>query len=67
MNTEEKLKWIENATCEELLRKARFEPLGSGWFEGNVGKRHMDRLNDFRRADPAEYTAASKRIGWIKR
>lgn len=33
----EREEWIRNASYKELLRKWRYEPAGSPWFEGEVG------------------------------
>jgi hypothetical protein len=30
-------RWIDNATYEQLLARWRFEPLGSPWFQGELG------------------------------
>lgn len=58
------LDWIENAGREDLLRKWRFEPIGSAWFVGEVGKAFTKRMSKVREEDPAAWTAASKGVGW---
>ena len=56
--------WIDNASLESLLHRNRFAPLGDDWFHGQRGRYHLDVMYKKRDADPAEWTAASKRIGW---
>ena len=67
MTTEEMRKWIDEAPYEALLRRWRFEPSGSPWFQGETGKYYSEVL--FRRREeigPEKHTAASKTIGWEK-
>lgn len=56
--------WIDNATIEELLKCWRFSPAGNPLFNGETGEYYSKVMNEKRAADPGEYTAASKRIGW---
>lgn len=58
------LDWIENAGLDDLLRRWRFEPIGSAWFVGEVGKAFTKRMSKVREEDPAAWAAASKRVGW---
>lgn len=64
MTQNEMKKWIDGATLEELLRKWRFDPSGSPWFQGEVGSYFSEVMSEKRSQDPAAWTAASKRIGW---
>ena len=65
MNEQEMKKWIDNASYEELLRKWRFAPTGSLFFQGEVAK-HYDVVMARKRAEvgDAEHVRASKSIGW---
>lgn len=64
-NEAEMLKWIEEASLEDLLRKWRKEPAGSPWFAGGeVTRTYTMRMAKLREENPAEWVAASKRVGW---
>lgn len=57
--------WIDNASYEELLRKWRFEPIGSPWFQGELGKYFEDAFFKKRaELDDSKKVAASKSVGW---
>jgi hypothetical protein len=60
----ERIAKIEQMSLEDLCRLNRFEPLGSPWFFGEVGKRFFEVLGEKRSADPSAWTAASKTVGW---
>ena len=60
--TDENKRIIDNHTIEELLRRWRFSPAGDEWFQGDTGEYWAKRMNELREKDPAEYTAASKRL-----
>lgn len=65
MTPEEMKAWIDKASYEELLRKWRFEPSGTGWFEGEVGKYYEEVMSKKRlEIGDAAATQASKNIGW---
>ena len=36
MTTDEMKAWIDEAPYKELLRKRRYEPAGSPWFQGDL-------------------------------
>lgn len=57
--------WIDNATFHELLRRRRFVPTGSIWFQGEVGE-HFRKVYDERRAmlSNAAFTRISLEVGW---
>lgn len=57
--------WIDNASYEDLLRKARFAPIGDPYFQGELGSYFMTAMM-LRRANlpPGEHTTTSKRVGW---
>lgn len=61
----ERKEWIDNAPYQELLSRWRHDPLGSDWFQGNLGSYFKNKLEE-RRAEitPSEHVAASKNIGW---
>ena len=63
--TDDQKKWIDNATYEELLRKWRFEPIGSSWFVSDTGT-YFSLVFSRKKAEltEAERVAASKRVGW---
>lgn len=66
MTEEQRLDWIKNASLEALLEKWRFEPSGSPWFGGRVFEEFSKKFYEMKRADPAAFTRASKRVGWEK-
>jgi hypothetical protein len=65
MNEQEMKDWIDKASYEDLLRKFRFESIGSHWCCGELGDYFESVLNQ-RRHDvgPEEHTRCSKKIGW---
>ena len=67
MTTKERKKWIDNASYEDLLRKWRFAPAGSPFFQGEVGQYFVLIMGKKRKeVGDAEHTRASKAIGWGK-
>ena len=65
MTTQEMLDWINNATYEELFRKWRFHPVGSPFFQDDVGKYYAKVFAERRKeVGDAEHTRISKKIGW---
>ena len=67
MTIEEMKKWIDSASYEELLRKWRFAPAGSPWFQGEIGI-YFDEVIRKKRKEigDEEHTRISKAIGWEK-
>lgn len=67
MTIDERKKWIDNASYEELLTKWRFAPAGSPWFQGEIGI-YFDEVIRKRRKEvgEAEHVRISKAIGWEK-
>lgn len=65
MTDKERIKWIDNASYQELLRKNRFDPSGSPWFAGSVGD-HFLKVMKTRKEEVGHdaAVAASKTIGW---
>ena len=64
--TEKEMKaWIDTAPYEELLTKWRFEPSGSPWFQGEVGK-YFEEIMRKKKLEIGDAAAsqASKNIGW---
>ena len=64
--TEKEMKaWIDKASYVSLLKKWRFEPSGSLWFEGEVGK-YFEEVMSKKRLEIGDAAAsqASKGIGW---
>ena len=65
LTKEERLAWIEGANYQELLAKWRFEPIGSPWFEGEVGAAYTKAIGVRRdQITGPEAVAASKAVGW---
>lgn len=62
--TEERKELIDQLPLKELLRMWRFTPIGDPIFQGPSGEYLKDRLLEARSADPAEFTRASKEIGF---
>ena len=65
MTEEEMKKWIDSASYEDLLRKWRFDPAGSPWFQGEVGD-YYERVMLQKRKEVGEaaHVKTSKAIGW---
>jgi hypothetical protein len=58
-------RWIAQASSEDMLSMQRFEPLGSPWYQGEVGSLMTSRLVELRAQVSDEHkVAASKRLGW---
>lgn len=65
MNREEMIKWINQASYEELLRHWRFAPSGDSFFIGEVGEYYRVVMSQKReQVGPAEHSRISKLIGW---
>jgi len=65
MNKEQRKKWIDNATYEELLSRWRFSPAGSAWFQGEIGDYYQKVMKEKRKeVGDAGHVQASKKIGW---
>lgn len=65
MNEQEMKNWIDNASYEELLRKWRFSPTGSAFFQGEMGNYYEVIMARKRKeVGEAEHVRASKSIGW---
>jgi hypothetical protein len=59
--------WIGNATYQQLLEKWRFAPIGSPWFQREIGDYYSIKMAEKRKeVGNAEHTKTSKRIGWDK-
>lgn len=65
MTYKERKKWIDNASYEELLRRWRFAPTGSPWFQGEIG-RYYEQVMMKKKAEVGDeqHAAISKKIGW---
>lgn len=65
MTIDELKMWIDNATYEQLLSKWRNAPIGSPFFQGEVGKYYTKRMQE-KRAEVGHdaHVKASKSIGW---
>lgn len=59
--------WIDKQPLDTLLYKWRHTPLGDPYFcNKEVGEYFGKRMQALREADPDEWVAASKRVGWEK-
>ena len=57
--------WIDNASYEALLGRWRNAPVGSLWFQGEIGDYYTEAMKKKREETPhAEQVQASKNIGW---
>lgn len=56
--------WIDNASYEELLRRWRTAPVGSNWFQGEIGAHYTKVMLEKRKQDPEAAVRVSKNIGW---
>lgn len=67
MTNKAMLKWIENASYEDMLRKQRYAPLGDPFFD-NSNHEICNAWNDafiIKREETGDNgVGASKRIGW---
>lgn len=60
-----RIAWIRSASYEDLLRRWRFEPIGSSWFGGPVGEAYRKRMQQCReKLSISEAMEISKRVGW---
>ena len=65
MTNEEMKRWIDNATYKQLLFKWRFAPIGSLWFQGDIGKYYDKAMSKQRNTiSNEEHVSTSKEIGW---
>lgn len=64
MTNEQMKEWIDNASYESLLSKWRFAPVGSPWFQGEIGDYYSKAMAVKRSANPNAAVSASKAIGW---
>ncbi len=56
--------WIDNASYEQLLAKWRHAPVGSPFFQGEMGDYYSDVMAEKRKkVGNAEHVRASKNIG----
>jgi hypothetical protein len=65
MSIDEMKAFIATASYMQLLHLWRFEPIGSNWFAGEVGKvlkQRMDELYD--NMSVHDRVNASKSVGW---
>lgn len=65
MNKEDMIKWIDNASYADLLRKNRFAPIGDPMCCGEIGDHFVKVLNEKKNKLPHdEQVRISKMIGW---
>jgi hypothetical protein len=57
--------WIDSASYEALLNKWRNAPIGSPWFQGEVGEYYSQVMAARQQTTPETLRVqASKNIGW---
>lgn len=57
--------WIDSASYGQLLSRWRFAPVGSPWFQGEVGIYYEEVMRKKRQeVGSEEHTRTSKSIGW---
>jgi len=67
MNEKQMKEWIDSATYEQLLRRWRFAPIGSPWFQGKVGDYYSKVMfHKKEQVSGGAAVAASKAVGWEK-
>ncbi len=54
--------WIDNVSYVELLWKWRHSPVGSPWFQGEIGDYYKKVMQE--KKQKADHVAASKEVGW---
>ncbi len=65
MIPEDMKKVIDNSSYEQLLSRWRSAPVGSPWFQGEVGDYYSKVMNEKRElVGNSEAVRASKNIGW---
>ena len=63
--TQEQQDWIDGASYEDLLRKWRFEPIGSPWFTDKCATYFESAMRRARASAGVDgHVAASKSVGW---
>ena len=60
--TPELKSWIDSQSYETLLHTWRFAPVGSIYFQGNVGRYYAQMME--KRKHECDHVAVSKNIGW---
>lgn len=65
MEESEMKKWIDEASYRDLLARWRFDPVGSPWFQGEIGKYYAEIMNQKKSAiSHEEQVQVSKELGW---
>jgi len=65
MTSEQMKNWIDNASYEQLLYKWRFEPVGSSWFQGDLGAYYAKVMKEKKaKISIEQQVQTSKNIGW---
>lgn len=65
MTEEEMMLWLDTATYPQLLRRWRFESLGSNWFQGEVGSYFVAVMSEKKQALTVEdQVKISREIGF---
>lgn len=65
MNEKEMKAWIDKAPYQALFEKWRFAPIGSPWFQGEIGDYYAGVMKKKRKeVGDEEHTRISKAIGW---
>lgn len=65
LTKEEMKKWIDAASYSQLLSRWRFAPVGSPWFQGEIGDYFAKVMREKRKhISDAEHSGISKTLGW---
>lgn len=64
--TDEQKKFIDESSYETLLSRWRYAPVGSEWFQGEVGEYYSKIMFAKKAAERDGGVSASKNVGWEK-
>jgi len=65
MTIKEMKKWIDSASYTQLLSRWRRDPIGSPWFQGEIGDYYTEVMSSKRKEVGDEaHVKASKEISW---
>lgn len=57
--------WIDNASYHSLLSRWRNSPIGSPWFQGEIGEYYTKKMQEKQATlSHDERVSASKSVGW---
>lgn len=63
--TNEDKRWIDDATCYELLKRWRHAPIGDPILQEDTGEYYKRKLGEMReRIGDVQWSRLSKTVGW---